>query len=147
MGSAGSGSISRSERGDAAAEIDDSARARGVESITKLADGQSRIVEWNVDLLQRQLKILVANRQAKAIRPEPTKEIEALEATLSNPEASLLEEVKDVIELPKFTAKAAPADPRSIELDDVVMSQLRNYVATIASMYRHHPFHNYEHAR
>jgi hypothetical protein len=33
-----------------------------------------------------------------------------------------------------------------VELDPVVLDQLQNYVAAVASMYRNNPFHNFEHA-
>jgi hypothetical protein len=62
--------------------------------------------------------------------------------------ATVLDEVKDIVELPEFDADAVrnQEDPESIELDNVVLSQLREYVVTVATMYRENLFHNFEHA-
>jgi hypothetical protein len=106
-----------------------------------------RIIEWNVDLLQRQLKIIIAHREARCAMPESAEEIQTLEMELSNPQTGPLDEVQDVIMLPKYDAKVLPVDPNSIEIDEVVMTQLRGYVQTIADMYNDNPFHNFQHAR
>jgi hypothetical protein len=115
----------------------------------KQSDGFKRIVEWNVDLLQRQLKIIIAHRQAKGTKPDSPEDIHSLEMTLTNPHNGPLEEVQDVIMLPKYDGKkdVSAIDANSIEIDDVALSQLQDYVQTIANMYNDNPFHNYAHAR
>ena len=58
-----------------------------------------------------------------------------------------IDEVKEIIHLPKFDARAAKnqQDPKTIELDKQVVEQLHNYVTVIASLYRAEvPFHNFE---
>lgn len=62
---------------------------------------------------------------------------------------TVLDEVQEIIHLPKFNAEAAhyQEDPESIELGENVVNQLREYVTLIATMYRDNPFHNFEHAR
>ena len=42
--------------------------------------------------------------------------------------------------------KCANFDLESIELENVVIMQLRAFVTTIEAMYRRHPYHNFEHA-
>ena len=59
-----------------------------------------------------------------------------------------LDEVKEAIIMPEFDAETAAAigEHKQIELNPQVISELREYVATIASLYRDNPFHNFEHA-
>jgi len=94
-----------------------------------------------VDILREQLKNVLAHR-------------DSISDTKYNPRympkegATALDEVAEVILLPRFNAKAVvvPKDVREIELDNNVLIQLREYVAIIASTYRDNPFHNFEHA-
>ena len=50
-----------------------------------------------------------------------------------------LDEVVEIVDLPEFDAKAfhKQVDPKSIELDPKVESQLREYIAVLASFYRY----------
>ena len=59
-----------------------------------------------------------------------------------------LDEVTEVIMLPQFDAKAAAFrdEYKNVQISQNVKAQLRDYVSTIASMYRGNPFHNFEHA-
>lgn len=54
-----------------------------------------------------------------------------------------LDEVAEVIFLPEFNPKVAAqkSDPSLIQIDETVSSQLREYVAMIASTYHNNPFH------
>ena len=112
-----------------------------------ISESHNRVVEWNVELLQRQLRILIAHRQAKGTRASRDADIRSLENQLSNPRTTPLDEVADVLTLATYDDKVVAADPASVHISDKAMSQLRHFVKTIASMYHHNPFHNYEHAR
>ena len=58
-----------------------------------------------------------------------------------------MDEVKEVIHMPKFDAKNAIGDEyKSIQIDHEIIRDLGLYVAGIAKMYRNNPFHNFEHA-
>ena len=60
-----------------------------------------------------------------------------------------LDEVKEVIRLPKFDARTAAirsSDSNMVTIKPVVLEQLREFVFTIACMYKDNPFHNFEHA-
>ena len=99
-----------------------------------------RMVEWNVDVLQRQLKKIIAMRDKKPARASPI--------TLRNKvveDQTVLDEVKEVIPL-STKPNEYKKDPDGIELDPDVMQQLRDYVGAIANMYRDNPFHSFEHA-
>ncbi len=70
-------------------------------------------------------------------------------STGDEPKRMVLDEVKEIIELPEFdvsTMGIKHDNPDSIELDPEVSSQLRDYVVAIASGYHSNPFHNFEHA-
>jgi hypothetical protein len=109
---------------------------------------QNRIVDWHADLLQRLLTNIVAHRQALGVKPDSANQMRVAERNLKNPDRIILDEVQDVIRLPQYDAKAAQnqAEIESVEIDPVAISQLRNYIHTIALMYCDNPFHNYEHA-
>ncbi|CAB9514914.1 Receptor-type guanylate cyclase gcy [Seminavis robusta] len=111
-----------------------------------------RLVRWNADVLNRLLKQIVARRNAKT--QQGLKALLHSASSAATDESSIaggtvIDEVKEVIALPKFDAKAArnQQDPRTIQLDKEVTDQLHNYVTVIASLYRSEvPFHNFEHA-
>ena len=60
----------------------------------------------------------------------------------------VMDEVAEVIVLPKFTTNASRAltDEESVELSPATLSQLHEYIKTIGGMYPNNPFHNFEHA-
>jgi class 3 adenylate cyclase len=104
----------------------------------------TRLIGWNVDVLLRLLKQIAAARGGKPSKPYA----EHVAKTSSKARLSMLDEVGEIIALPKFDAKKAEKqeDPDSIEIDEKVFAQLTSYVSTIASMYKDNPFHNFEHA-
>ena len=58
----------------------------------------------------------------------------------------VLEEVKDIIQLPSEPTKSK-IDPYHIEFSAEVVHQLTDFVTSIAQMYHDNPFHCFEHAR
>ena len=103
----------------------------------------SRLINWNVEIMLRLLKHIVARRSKcpqtdKSGKPEWTSS-----CTISG--FTVLEEVKEIITLPKFI-NAACDDGASVAIDKAVESQLRDYITAIARLYRNNPFHNFEHA-
>ena len=115
------------------------------------SDKVVRLIEWNVDVLMRLLKQIVARRRAAAlVQGNASSAANEAASTLSGVQsrATVIDEVKEIILLPKFNAKvAAKQEPyENIQLDQVVCDQLRNYVTNVAALYQDHPFHNFEHA-
>ena len=107
-----------------------------------------RLVEWNAGLLARYLRQIVAGSDVRITIGKTKKDImPTIESLLSKGNTGL-EEFKEIITLPIYTAKeiSKRRDPNLIELDEAVMSQLREFVATVAAMYRDNAFHNFEHA-
>jgi hypothetical protein len=96
-----------------------------------------RLVDWNVELLVGFLK------EIQAMRMETTKKFGRRTVTEAPPKMNLRggstarDEITEVIELPEFDEKAHQnrSEVSDIQLDPAVISQLRDYVTTVASMY------------
>jgi class 3 adenylate cyclase len=125
-------------------EDDENASTSNSFDLPPLSQRYSRLIEWNVDLLSKLLKQVVAGRSLGSTPSEP-----ALSQKVLTKTASMMNEVSESIELPKFDPRAATAraQPSSVELPEPVIEQLRQYVTIIASRYREdNPFHNFAHA-
>ena len=146
------------------------AEAKPKDSVYK--NKTARLVEWHVDLLVGLLKLVLARRGAGTGHASAAKKVTSM---LSNAKratkrfsalqkqpvdisvtmdprdgiTTLLNEVKEVIELPSFHSydlkQAANTD--NIVVSEEIVSQLRDFVTQIAAMYKSkNPFHNFEHA-
>ncbi|GKZ01341.1 hypothetical protein MPSEU_001085100 [Mayamaea pseudoterrestris] len=101
---------------------------------------RDRKVDWMTELLGEYLKQIHGHRIATPMTKP---------ADFQMPEDLIgINEVVEAILLPHYDAKkeAIEGDWHEIEIEPVVMGQLREYVSIIASMYRENPFHNFEHA-
>jgi len=103
-------------------------------------DNGERLIDWNMDLLKRLLKRIVAYRKDIGVKREAVNFEAASEGTI------VREEVAGSIVLPKFDKELAKTKPESINLGEDVEEQLRKFVTLIASMYYDNPFHNFKHA-
>ena len=97
-----------------------------------------RLVEWNVEMLQRLLKQIVAKRAAlgQSDRNE--------DAIVTRDEGETpLDEMVSAISFADFEAAAAPdqLNPNSVELSLAAITQLRDYVTDISRQFRQNPFH------
>ena len=99
-----------------------------------------RLVDWNVQVLLRFLKIIVARRGTsnECIASDDWNGVAQLDV-------AVVDEVAEIIALPKYK-KMAEAESESAPINAEVESQLHEYVTAIAQMYRNNPFHNFEHA-
>lgn len=105
-----------------------------------------RLIEWNVDVLLRLLKQIVARR--KVYPPEERMPPNETYFSRDVHKMSALDEVKEIISLPKFRESAvSQEDPENIELPNGVAEQLHDYVCNIAAIYHDNSFHNFEHVR
>jgi len=116
----------------------DGADAVANKAARQLCNKEERLVTWITQLLKEHISKLVAMRDAVQPRPEnPT--YKPTEGQTS------LDEVAEIIELPKFDEKAFAASKnfQSVKISDAVVKQLNEYVGTIALMYHSdNPFHN-----
>jgi len=115
-----------------------------VETKLLLNSKTKRLIEWNVEVLLRLLRQIEAGRRTS----------ECQNSLSSRPDESILkpaagktvlDEVQEVIEIPKQTAQRLVADPDEINLDPAVTAQLHDYVENVALMYQDNSFHNFEH--
>ena len=122
-------------------------------------DSRMRWVEWNVEVLANVLKQILAQRETSNFMDESVRSVKNVTrrsgiSTLcieahSSPLAMPLDEVAEIIELPAFDKRAMKRQRDSsykTELDPEIMTQLREYVTMVASMYKDNPFHNFAHA-
>ena len=121
-------------------------------SLEGMENKSNCMIDWNVDVLARLLRTLVAKRQAIG-DIEPTSELNLNPGKYipkDGESASVLNEVGKIIDMPELEARAffgsKKIDEKSVELDKVVLSQIRAFVSTIETMYGAHPYHNFEHA-
>lgn len=113
-------------------------------ALSKLSSKEQRLVAWNVDMLVKVLKQIMARRSSYRSMPKLTRQ----QTKEIVPGGTVLDEVKDVLALPQFDAKIMQkeADPMSITVPDQVVSQLMDMVARIAGLYQDNSFHSFEHA-
>ncbi|KAG7344718.1 adenylate/guanylate cyclase [Nitzschia inconspicua] len=111
------------------------ADSRSNKSGNSTEEKSSRLVDWNVDILLRLLKMIVAMRSKDEVPSTATID------THTNP----LDEVKEIIAL-RNEAKKFHCNPESVVLSTSIVEQLHSFVQTIASMYNDNHFHNFAHA-
>jgi class 3 adenylate cyclase len=99
---------------------------------------KERLINWNVDLLCKLLRQVVASRE------NATQGFTCPVQTLSNP----VLEVTAAVEMPELNACAVARiqNADAIKLPPIIVSQMHDLVTTLASMYEDNPFHNFDHA-
>jgi len=106
-----------------------------------------RLVDWNVDVLKRLLKQVIAKRETMM-----QEQFDINHPTMMKIEMNIgcdtyvLDEVVEIIHLPEYTHVKNARDPKKIEIPKQAEEQLRLYVSSIAAMHRGNHFHNFEHA-
>ena len=114
---------------------------------SKLDEKMERLVDWNTDVLARLLKQILARHRALAKHPSTKASAATRDFVGQTVGSMVIDEVVEIIELPELHAAASRQHDLvdETELDPTVVSQLRSYIRTMASMYRGNPFHNFEH--
>lgn len=119
---------------------------------------QSRMIDWNVEVLHQLLKQIVVRRTASTKQADDSVKsrsyhdpsIISMSSTSDGTDPCImpLNEVQEVISLPEFDARAVAKqkDTATINLPEHVLQQLKYFVTTIAQMYNDNPFHNFNHA-
>ena len=113
---------------------------------TSMDEKGMRLVQWNTEIIGQILKEIVARRDAIDLASDSEFQLAELEQGSLMRDHTVLEECADVIELPTFCASKKQRNDEPNELPPTVVDQLRDYIQTIAMMYRRNPFHNFEHA-
>ena len=139
-------SDAESESSDYSDFTDDGSSIEDVDGEIILDERSQRLVDWTVDQLSRLLKQILARRKLLGIVADPA--IAEKQILDFSDGGTVIDEVKDIVEL-------VPFDPRAAHLEDVVatitlptevVSQLRDFVATIATLHNDNQFHNLSHA-
>lgn len=99
-----------------------------------------RLVNWIVDLLQENIRKLVATRVQDSGVSGGSRSLRFK----ARKDATSLDEVVEKIAMPNFNAEhfISPEDARKVNIDPEVTAQLHALVTAIASMYKDNPFHN-----
>ena len=124
-------------------EKQQSNKLRNIDS-QNIDEERERFVKWVVDIMKLPLSELVGRRTALRTKSDPKEQLRRVEKEISRNEAMAINEVKEVIWLPKYYDAKTQGNAGSVSPD--VLSQLHDYVRTVAWMYRKNPFHNFEHA-
>ena len=105
-----------------------------------LPSDKKRLVLWTVDTLLEILRQIMARRAAGGGASNGKTNVNAMGA---RGDGTVLDEVQDVLALPQFDAEAFrnQVDPKTIEVPEVVVSQLTNFVSEIAASYNNNAFH------
>ena len=116
--------------------------------VSKIEDrvvaANQNLVNWYVDFLQTLLKKVLATRVDPTLTEALVTTVEGL-AIENQSGKTLLEEMEEFVVLPDQPT-AMLRDPESFDLSPIVLGQLRDYVSTIAQLYRNKPFHCFAHA-
>jgi len=125
---------------------EDNSNLEEIDGEIVLDERSQRLVDWTVDQLSRLLKQILARRKLLGIEADP--EIAERQVLDFSNGGTVIDEVTDVVEL-------MPFDPRTAHLEQLVeliilpaevTTQLRDFVATIATLHNDNQFHNLSHA-
>ena len=101
-----------------------------------------RLVDWNVDILERLLRQVIANRDTNSTARRVS--LKAPHFKFEVDDGSILDEFADVIDFTK--PDTPPVAPDAVELPEHVSMQLRMFVKNVASLYQPNEYHNFEHS-
>ena len=134
---------SRDEISESSELVDGKGESRGCSSrfTTEKMEGTERAIEWNVALLKKYLERIVQYRGQTDNSAHATTHFD-----LTCGEGTILDEVKEVIKLPDFNARAVQnmRSKDNAHLSAIVEDQLSVFVAAIAHMYKENPFHSFQ---
>jgi Adenylate and Guanylate cyclase catalytic domain len=102
-----------------------------------LEEKRSRVAEWTVEVLASVLKAIVAARQSHGIKAEGRSKLQSMENEIQAKNSigsTVIQEVAEAIALPDYNGRKFREDA-SVALDAIVVSELRNYVQTIAGQW------------
>jgi hypothetical protein len=105
-------------------------------------DNSQRLITWNVDILKRLLKRIVAHRRDQAAYANANSNFKVKDGNGT----TVRDEVSDKILLPRYEKKAAKTDPETIDLGERAEAQLLDFITKIESMYHNNSFHSFKHA-
>jgi hypothetical protein len=112
--------------------------------VQAVLDKHTRLIDWNTDLLLLQLKDIVAEREASKLARAIPSNIRRLELDQMGRSGTVLDEVEEIIRLPRTVANKGTFNNSDTKINDNVRGQLRDYIQTLSVLYRKNAFHNFE---
>jgi len=124
--------------------------------MAETAHKNERMVLWCTDIMARLLRQIVARREAESrcdtfggstIASMDDMSLDGSKHSVTakwKKAGMVIEEVKEVIQLPAFDGSIKEVPESEIILPSSVMKQLRDYVTEISGTYRENPFHSFE---
>jgi len=112
-------------------------------NVDNLDPRKLRLVSWNVEVLSKALKEILARRATCGRDCDSDEVMQQAEKAIRQAGTTPLDELKEVITLPQFEKSMTKQQPDAskAEVGSRAVDQLRAYVRVIASMYRSNPFH------
>jgi hypothetical protein len=103
-----------------------------------------RLIDWNVDILTKALKQIIARRDVLGIKRENIPRDMELE---QSDDTDVRHRVAEVMDLPPFDHRLASlsAKANNVQLPAAVEEQLHLFVEEVANLYNDNPFHNFTH--
>lgn len=102
-----------------------------------------RLVDWNADVLARLLLAIMKQRSRRGAQCEGKENL--ISPDSHYPTGQPIDEVKEIITMPRFDACPSNVDTGSLSLKPEIKDQIHDYVAAIAATYHDSaPFHNFE---
>jgi class 3 adenylate cyclase len=110
-----------------------------------------RLVDWVSNMLLPLLEQVVDQREASRVVNQDFARLSKAELAVVAAESGCtkaLEQVQEIITLPRFDAKVAErhASAEKVHLSETVKKQVNALVGSLAALYHENPFHNFEHA-
>jgi hypothetical protein len=142
------GQFSRKASDDNSMSTNSNSVVDGIQFVNK----NEHIAEWTVEILAGLLKEIEVRRRAMQRKHDTKQVLRRLEynSTFYDNGVTVISEVKEIIELPKFDFAAAERessiDSSTIVVAEEVLDELHDFVRTVASMYhrnRRYFFHHH----
>jgi hypothetical protein len=135
-----------STSGDSELDTDEVAMSKLSVGAERVASKNGHVIDWTVEILVGLLKEIAARRMSVGVQPDPSEIVKAAEKQLLKSCSVPMDEIKEIINLPRYDASKEDVDPSDVVIGPDVISQLKNYVECISDSYNKNPFHNFEHA-
>jgi hypothetical protein len=111
-----------------------------------LSEETLRLVDWNVEILTKTLKQIIARREVLGIHREHIPRDMELEQA---DDTDVRHRVNEVMDLPPFDNRLTnlSAKANAVKLSAAVLEQLYSFFMEIAKLYNDNPFHNFSHGK
>jgi hypothetical protein len=91
-------------------------------------------------------EVKARRRQSIRTNSDSIDTIKAAERQIQESSGVPFDKIKEFFHLPKYSASKAVVNPNAIQLESIVILQLRDFVQCIAHTYHDNSLHNFEHA-